>query len=83
MQRRAIRALVYYCGRIDIVHHCCPGVNVSPSVVNGSYGGAHHFAAKQPPWRKLALIIRIIMVLSCVPPVRTRSWWNGSSTHAS
>jgi len=85
MRRRAKGVLVYCCEKTDIDHRCCPGVNVSPSGSPGSksYGGAHHFAAKQPPWRKLSLIIWIIMVFSCIPSVRTRSLWDTPSTHAS
>jgi hypothetical protein len=48
-----------------------------------SYARTHHFAAKQPPWRKFSLIIGIIMVFSYIPLVKTRSWQNTSSTHAS
>lgn len=75
MQRRAIRVPVYYCGRIDIGRRCCPGVGFSCSGSSGniSYGGTHHFAAKQPSRRKLSLIIWIIVVFSYIRSVRTRS----------
>lgn len=36
--------------------------------------GAHHLSAKYPSWRKLSLIILIILMSSCTAQVRTRSW---------
>jgi len=85
MRRRVIGVPVYCCEKTDIEDHCCPGVNVSSSGSSGnkSYCETYHFAAEKPPGRKLSLIIRIVMVFSCIPSVRTRSLWNTPYTHPS